>query len=184
MKEIWKDIKGYEGLYQVSNLGRVKSLKREIKNQYNKYIIKEKIITSFDNGKGYLRLYLYKNGISKNYYIHRLVAEAFIPNPNNYMEINHKSGIKTENFVNNLEWCNRKQNMEHAYKNKLKINKKGIENNKSVKIKQIDKNNNQINIFYGIREAERKTNINHTNIILCCKGKRKYAGGFKWEYVE
>jgi hypothetical protein len=181
--EIWKDIEGYEGLYQVSNLGRIKSLERKVKNQFNEYIIKEKIKKLSDNGHGYLHLTLYKNGKFKQFYIHRIVAEAFLSNSKNYLEINHKDGNKQNNCIDNLEWCTSSQNKKHAFKIGLKISKKGRDNDKSIKIKQMDKNNKLINIFYGIREAERKTNINHTSIILCCKGKRKTAGGYKWKYL-
>ena len=102
MKEIWKDIKDYEGLYQVSNLGNVKSLKTN-KNLY------------YSKSKNYLRVSLNKNGIRKGYSIHRLVAQAFIPNPNNYPCVNHKDCNGNNNKVNNLEWCTYKQN--NSYKN-------------------------------------------------------------------
>lgn len=93
-KEIWKDVVGYEGLYQVSNLGRVKSLFRY-----------KKILKQFEDNKGYLRVTLYKNNKSKSIKVHKLVAEAFIPNPNNYDCINHKDENKTNNRVENLEFC-------------------------------------------------------------------------------
>lgn len=103
MKEKWKPIKGYEEKYEVSNLGRVRNvLKNKIKN------------TRLNNG--YVIVDLYKGGIRKTYLVHRLVAIAFIPNPNNYNEVNHISGIKNCNCSKNLEWCNRSMNMIHAYK--------------------------------------------------------------------
>lgn len=103
MKEKWKPIKGYEEKYEVSNLGRVRNiLKNKIKN------------TRLNNG--YVIVDLYKNGIRKTYLVHRLVATAFISNPNNYNEVNHISGIKSCNCSKNLEWCNRSMNMIHAYK--------------------------------------------------------------------
>lgn len=111
MEEMWKDIKGYEGLYQVSNLGRVKN------------ILKNKIKYTRLN-KGYVIIDLYKDGIRKTYQVHRLVAIAFIKNPNNYKEVNHISGIKTCNCIQNLEWCNRSMNMIHAHKMGLYHKKK------------------------------------------------------------
>lgn len=102
MKEIWKDIKNYEGLYKISNLGNVKSLKTN-KNLY------------YSKSRNYLRVSLNKNGIRKGYFIHRLVAQAFIPNPNNYPCVNHKDCNGNNNKVNNLEWCTYKQN--NSYKN-------------------------------------------------------------------
>ena len=107
MKEEWRDIKGYEGKYQVSNLGRVKSLNYRRTG-------KEEILTNTPNEKGYLYLFLYKKGKRKPYYIHRLVTDAFIVNPNNYEEVNHKDEDKTNNNVDNLEWCSRKYNMNYG----------------------------------------------------------------------
>ncbi|NFG01740.1 hypothetical protein FCV36_05215 [Clostridium sporogenes] len=107
-QEIWKDIKGYEGLYQVSNLGKVKSL---ITTQSRRI----GILKSY-NHSGYRRINLYKNGKGKKYYIHRLVAKAFISNVNNYPEVNHIDGNKQNNRVENLEWCTSSQNQIHAFK--------------------------------------------------------------------
>ena len=124
MKEKWKRIKGYEEKYEVSNLGRVRNiLKNKIKN------------TRLNNG--YEIVDLYKGGIRKTYLVHRLVATAFIPNPNNYNEVNHISGIKSCNCSKNLEWCNRSMNMIHAYKMGL-CNKKFKGGDKNViKLKSI-----------------------------------------------
>lgn len=108
-KEIWKDISGYEGIYQVSSNGNVRSLK------YGK----ERILKPFSNGTGYLSVDLCCECIEDYRRIHRLVAEAFIPNPNNLPFINHKDGIKTNNVVSNLEWCTPSENVKHAYKTGL-----------------------------------------------------------------
>lgn len=114
-KEIWKDIKGYEDLYEVSNLGRVKSLEKEIWNGKGYYIKKEyyKKIT-FCAPVPYGQLNLNKNGKQKMHYIHRLVAQAFIPNPENKKEVNHKDGNKSNNLSENLEWVTRLENIEHS----------------------------------------------------------------------
>ena len=122
LNEIWKPIKGYEGLYEVSNFGRIKSLKRLVKS-HNKWgecyiIINEKILKTSDNKLGYLFVKLFKNNKAKTYYIHRLVAEHFIPNPNNYKEVNHKDECKTNNVVTNLEWCDRKYNVNYGNRTK------------------------------------------------------------------
>lgn len=109
MGEIWKPIKGFENEYLVSNLGRVKSLERY--DRFNRHV-KEKILVPRPNTNGYLRVQLRR----KDYYIHRLVANAFIDNPNNYNEINHISGIKTDNKKSNLEWCNRQYNNQYNFK--------------------------------------------------------------------
>ena len=128
MKEEWKDIKGYEGLYQVSNLGRVKSLG----NNKSK---KEKILDPKPNMYGYKEVRLSKEGKRKPYKVHRLVAIYFIPNPNNYKEVNHKDEDKTNNHVSNLEWCDRKYNINYGTRNKkasdsMKGKNKGISRNK------------------------------------------------------
>lgn len=112
MREIWKDIEGYEGLYQISNLGRVKSFKRYSEGK----ILKARKVT-----KGYLQVTLLKNGKGKNKKVHRLVAQAFIMNPNNCPQVNHINGNKTDNTVQNLEWVTNKENVQHAWNNGLII---------------------------------------------------------------
>ena len=119
-KEIWKDIQGYEGLYQISNLGRIKSLERMIitSNNITKKI-SEKILKPCLRKNGYYSIVLQKNNKSKYYTIHRLVAKEFIPNPNNLPQVNHKDGNKLNNNINNLEWCTNSDNTQHGYDNKL-----------------------------------------------------------------
>lgn len=170
MEEIWKPIKDYEGLYQVSNLGNVRSLNRKIKNRN----LKEKI-KKFDKTKfGYLRVELNNNGKKKKYLVHRLVAQTFLDNPNNYPCINHKDENKNNNIVINLEWCDYLYN--NLYNNKHKKN--------WVKVKQLDKNNNIINIFESITEATKKTNIIQCEISNCLHNRQKTAGGYYWQYYE
>ena len=115
MKEEWRDIKGYEGLYQISNLGRVKSLARDTNNQYCKV---DKIIKANPNKWGYLNVNLYKKGKGKPFKVHRLVALHFIENPENLPEVNHKDENKSNNCVDNLEWCTSKDNCNHGTRNK------------------------------------------------------------------
>lgn len=114
MKEIWKDIKGYEGLYQISNLGRIKSLERKIIRQHSTtMLLKEKILKQ-QNMNGYKIVRLSKNNTIKQYLVHRLVAVAFIKNPNNYKEINHKDEDKSNNKLDNLEWCSHNYNINYG----------------------------------------------------------------------
>ena len=114
MVEIWKDIKGYETIYQASNMGRVKTLPRLKNGRYGQYMTKEKIMKPFKTEDGYLKIKL--NG--KNHYIHRLVAEAFLPNPDNLPVINHKDFNPSNNTTSNLEWCSQKYNIKYNVKNK------------------------------------------------------------------
>lgn len=181
MEEIWKDIKGYEGLYQISDLGRVKSLERKRECGYGKQCLVKCKVLKFNVGKnGYLYVNLSKNGCEKHYYVHRLVAKHFIPNPNNYNEINHKDENKSNNFVKNLEWCTHKENMNYgSLKNKI-IQTKTKQLGKP--INQYDLNNNLIKGWESSHQIERVLKIPHQNIIRCCKNKVKTAGGYKWKY--
>ncbi|MCO7126642.1 NUMOD4 motif-containing HNH endonuclease [Sporolactobacillus shoreicorticis] len=110
MIEIWRNIKDYEGLYQVSNCGRVKRLS-------NNRQMKEKILRSVKHGRGYLKIGLHKNGSQKDYFIHRLVAQAFIINPINLPEVNHRDENKHNNNISNLEWCSSKYNANYGTRN-------------------------------------------------------------------
>ena len=118
MSEIWKDIEGYEGLYKVSNLGRIKSLPKFHKTRYSGYMKKERILKPRFDTYGYLMVVLCKNKKEKNYLVHKLVANAFIPNTKNYDCINHKDEDKTNNCVDNLEWCDRYYNNNYGTRNK------------------------------------------------------------------
>ena len=189
MKEKWKDIEGYEGLYQISSYGRVKSLEHKTlqKNIYGKGGIgyskhKEKILKGWVQNTGYLTVAL-KN---KKYSVHRLVANAFIPNINNYPIINHKDGNKLNNKVENLEWCTYKHNNSEAIRlglNKLKYN--SYENRiRAKKINQYDLNNNFIKSYECSTDAQKELKINSRNIRNVCKGKRKTAGGYIWRYAN
>jgi len=115
MQEIWKDIKGYEGAYQVSNLGRVKSLTRKVKTFNGFRTTKGQLLKPLKTNRGYYRVDLKQNQKDKYISIHRLVAEAFIPNPNKYLIINHKDNDPSNNAVDNLEWCTQSYNVKYAY---------------------------------------------------------------------
>lgn len=172
MKEIWKDIKGYEGLYQISNLGRVKSFSRA-----GTRTKKERILKTRFSYKGYERINLSKEDIDKTHFIHRLVAQAFIPNPYNYKEINHKDENSRNNKVSNLEWCDRSYNINYKNRNKKVADKLAI------RVIQL-KNEKIINEFDSMIQAQRKTKIPISNISKCCSGERKSAGGYKWKYAD
>ncbi len=171
MKEIWKDILGYEKMYQISNLGRIKSLKRRTINYKCE---SDKILTNKISKSGYNYIYLSKDNNVKGYRIHRLVAQAFIPNPENKPQVNHINGIKTDNRVENLEWCTAKENTIHAEINKLR--KRTYK-----KINQYDKNYNFIKQWNSLKEAAKHYNKSKSSICEYCKGIRKDKN-FIWEY--
>lgn len=130
-KEIWKNIIGYEGSYQVSNLGRVKSLARKKSNQYNSFDKKEMILKPRYSTKGYIHAMLYKDGKSKSFCVHRLVLSAFDRLPKGKEQCNHINGIKDDNRLENLEWTNNSDNQLHAFRMGLNKPRRGEDNNKS-----------------------------------------------------
>lgn len=162
MEEIWKDIKGYEGLYQISNLGRVKSLGNgESKNHaYSK----ERILKPGKDEKGYFRVCLCKDGKHTTKKVHRLAAQAFLPNPFNLPQINHKDEVKSNNSVDNLEWCDNQYNCDYSKSKRVIC----VETNVTYK---------------SIHEAERQTGVNFRDISRVCLGKRQTAGGYHWEFT-
>lgn len=140
--EIWKDIPGYEGLYQVSNLGRIKSLERDFKDKLGRRWYRKESILKSNNLGGYLSVSLRKDGKTRYKSIHRLVALVFIPNPNMKLEVNHKNGLKDDNRLENLEWCDRSYNLKHAYDNNLKHRSGKLTINEIYVIKGLIKNTN------------------------------------------
>ena len=161
MDEIWKDKKYYEGLYQVSNCGRIKSFK------WNK----EKILQPLIQSNGYYYVGLVKNNKRINYKIHRLVAEAFLPNPNNYKEVNHKDENKTNNIVSNLEWCDRKYNQNFGTRNE-KVSKK---------VYQYTLDGEFVREWKSTAECGRN-GFRQSSVSKCCLGKQKSHKGFIWSY--
>lgn len=176
--EIWKDIKGYEGLYQVSNQGRVRSL------NYLK-TGKTVVMKPVNNGVNYFSVLLTKNGKQEKNYIHRLVAEAFLENPFNLPEVNHKDENPSNNVVDNLEWCSHKYNLNYGTCKERMISKlTGRTNTKhSVPVLQYSKTGEFIREFPSMMEAER-SGFKCSNICKCCSGERKSHGGYIWRYKE
>lgn len=185
MKEEWRDIKGYEGYYQVSNMGRVRSVDRDIRNTGNigetkisHY--KGRVLIQGRRNKGYLGVILTKNSKQKSYAVHRLVAQAFIPNPNNLPQVNHKDEDKTNNCVENLEWCDCKYNINYgSWRKKQSESHKG---KYAKKIVQLSKSGRFIRIFDSITDAEKITGTKHISAVAC--GHRKYAGGYVWCFLN
>ena len=163
--EEFRDIPGYEGMYEVSNLGRVRR--------------DGKILKPLKDS-GYLQVHLSKNGIAKKVLIHRLVALAFLPNPQNLPCINHKDEDKTNNYVNNLEWCTYEYNSNYGTRNERAGEK--ISEKKSKPVLQYDKTGNFIREWPSMIKVEEELGINQSNISQCCLGNRNSAGGFIWKY--
>lgn len=173
--EIWKNLANYEN-YEVSDKGNVRS-------KVNKRILKPS-----DNGLGYLRVHLYKHNKGKLCYVHRLVAEAFLDNPNNLPEVNHINEDKTDNRVENLEYCNRRYNVNFGTRSKsASKSMKGVHINRndlSKTVYQIDKDSDEIiNVFPSTAEVERQLGYDAGCISKCCIGIQKTSYGYKWEYI-
>lgn len=169
MKEIWKDIEGYEGLYQVSNIGRIKSFPRTGTQTKEERI--KKFVKSFN---GYYRVSLWKNGKSQVSLVHRIVAKAFFDNISDDLQVNHIDGNKENNSLDNLELVTPKQNVKHAIDNKLR---------KVHKILQKDEKGNVIKIWNGLGDISKNTKYFQSNITYAYKtGKKIY--GYYWEQKD
>ena len=190
MTEIWKDIEGFEGRYQISNLGNVKSLRYGGRDEVRNLVPKV-------NNHGYEWVELFKNREKSYFQIHRLVAKAFIPNPTGLPIVNHKDENIRNNCVDNLEWCTHEYNVRYSLERhrwdrkygkkpdgwKGKYGKYGpYKHNKAVA--QVDKNGNIVKIWNCTREIQREENKSQWSIIQCCNGKRKTAYGYTWHFID
>lgn len=171
MIEEWKDIKGYEGLYQVSNLGRVKRCK-------GKHMQSERLLKTIMLNSGYVHVHLSKNNKQNKLLVHRLVAQAFIPNPENKPQVNHIDEDKTNNVVSNLEWMTPKENINHGTRN-LRDSL-----TKRKKVKGIDIANGEYNYYNSVNECAKYLGINKGNISSCANGKCRQVGGYVFEYSK
>lgn len=179
--EKWKDIKGYEGLYRISDKGRVMSVARQIrtgKGALRIYGGKPRSLNT--DGAGYRYVDLYKNGRARYVKVHRLVAEAFLSNPRNYKFVNHKNENKGDNRVENLEWCSAKYNRNYGTANERLAAKL------SIKVEQLNLAGKHVATFESAKVAAKQ--FGNKNIAMqigeCCRGKQKTAHGFKWRYVK
>jgi len=188
-EEVWRDIPSFEGFYQVSNFGRVKSLDRTLESKngrkrlYVGKIHKPKIMTW-----GYAYVSFYRNGKYKNYSIHRLVAESFLENPLNKQQVNHKDGIKTNNDVNNLEFVTQSENIKHSYKIGIRKHPRlglfGKDNPKSKPIIQLSKDGLFIRKYYSLKEVCDTNGYFPQCVGSAASGKTKTSYGYIWKYAD
>ena len=173
--EIWKDVVGYEGKYQISNMGRVKSLKYRQKEC-------SQIIKPICNLDGYYFVNLYKDGINKKQRIHRMVAEAFIPNLENKSEVDHINTIRTDNRAENLRWVTRKENCNNKLTKEKRIKCMIGKNigNQGKKVKCLNTNE----VFVSAGDAARRLGLHRTNVSRCCNGEFKQVKGYRFEYYK
>lgn len=196
MIEVWRDINGYESYYQVSNLGRVRSLDKMQNYNGSVRIHEGRVLKPSSDGKGYYIVSLSKNNKAVTKTIHRLVALAFMPNPNNLPHINHKDECKTNNFVfinndgtineekSNLEWCTASYNVNYGNAAVERGLKQRNDRNKSKLTAAYTTDGYLIDVYQSAREASRRTGVPQTLIYKCCRGENKSAKGFIFQYFK
>ena len=176
--EIWKNIKGYEGLYQVSSEGRVKSLERKVRHGSGiELTIKERILKPAPASNGYLVVTLYAGGKRKMYTVHRLVCKAFHENPENKLDVNHINENKTDNRACNLEWSTRRENCNHGTRNER------MAKTLSKPVGQYTLDGELIKVWASAREAQMQVGFSYQHISNVATGKRKTHKGFVWKYI-
>lgn len=189
MEEKWKEIENFNGVYFVSNYGRIKSIDRLIvRNDGVQIQTKGRVLAPRPARNGYMFVCLSKDGKSKNHSVHRLVATYFLSKKGNKNEVNHIDGDKENNCAKNLEWCTRKENARHAAENGL-FNpywkgRFGQLNKSSKKVIKFDRNWNELEIYDSTVEAANDNGCWRQEIGKCCLGKRKTAGGYNWKYYD
>lgn len=181
-QEIWRDIPRYLGIYQISNMGRFKSLDRVVSNQYGSFIKKEAILKSVSTI--YEVVITCVNNVKKTESIHRLMAEAFIENPLNLPQINHIDGNKLNNKLENLEWVTRSQNQKHAYSIGLQTPIVGSKNVSSKAIAQYSLSGEFVKKYESIGIAAREVKTRVSSISNCLTGRLRSLNGYKWEYAK
>ena len=177
--EEWRDVAGYEGRYQVSSMGRVKSLERNIPHwRGGERTVKERILKPSDDCRGYLRVDLRDGSKRKHFKVHRLVCQAFHDNLDNKQDVNHINENKTDNRACNLEWCTRRENINHGTRNTRTA--KAL----SKPVGQYTLDDELVKNWPSAMEAQRQTGFSSTSISQAANGKSKTAYGFRWKYVE
>lgn len=190
MEEIWKPILGYVGLYEVSNIGRIRSISHSVASSVSKSGERKttgRILRQFTSTSGYYKgVHLCKNNQVKTVNVHKVVAEAFCDNPEHYNCIDHINGNSFDNRADNLRWCSHKQNSNNPItKQRMSASKKGvcgIAHNRAKMVAQFSLDGKLIKVWDYVKQAAEELNIQRTSISLCANGKIKSAGGYKWSY--
>lgn len=174
--EEWRDIPGYEGRYQVSDMGRVKSLARVVdRGRWGEVDVPERVIKPVRINTGYLSVHLYLTGKYKTLLLHRLVADTFLPNPDGLPEVNHLNGVRTDNRVENLEWCTREENLRHCY---YTLN---VDSDKPKRpVICLDTGTR----YRSVSEAARKNGVLPSGVTQTCRGQLRQTGGLRFAYAE
>ena len=181
MKEIWKPVVGYEGFYEVSNIGKVRSLARIVEcNDGRKRKLKTRILRQSCAPSGYYMVTLHKNGKQKSGLVHRLVCEAFIPKPLGKDEVNHKDENSKNNNATNLEWVTAKEN--NTYGTRQERARKAIVEAQGRAVRQLSRDGELVAEYESLSAAGNATGTHVPNIIKCAKGIYKTAGGYIWKY--
>lgn len=190
MNEIWKPYSGYEGLYEVSNTGKCRSVEHTVTRIVNGGVrvspYKGKILKKHISKNGYVMISLSKNGKVSHKTLHRMVAETFIPNPNNYRCINHKDENKENNIVENLEWCTNKYNSNWGTNPQRTSVRQNNKPSRHRKVSQFTLDGKFVKTFYAASHAQKELGVDASRVISCCRGKKGSfsAGGFKWKYDD
>lgn len=166
MKELWKNVPEYEGLYQISSLGQVRSLK------------KNKLLKPETTHFGHKRVRLYKDGVTKKIYVHQLVARAFIPNPNLFPYVNHMDQNPANNHADNLEWCTQKHNLNYGTRNQRL--RQSID---APHVRQLTPDGYFVAEYQSVLVAAELLGYDYSNIYKCCRGEKQTMYGYKWELV-
>lgn len=198
-REEWRPVKGYEGLYEVSSFGRVRSVDRNVRYvNGNIHHRKGKFLSQYIRPDGYVQIEISKDNNKRQVTAHRLVAEAFIPNPDNLPQVNHRNEDKTANYPDNMEWCNSKYNNNFGTKPQRiskKLSGRNHTNVSILKMRETKRSKMKPVLQYTLdgefvaeyesqRAAQRQTGTNESHIGRCCRGECNYAGGFIWRYKD
>lgn len=176
LKETWKDVLGYEGIYEISDLGNVKSL------------VRHRVIFQEDTRGGYMRVFLYNKGDKKRFWVHRLVATAFLSNPDMKKEVNHKDSNPRNNHLSNLEWCSRAENMKHCFQSGrskvLQLTRYGADHKGAKGVRQLTKNGALVAEWGCLSDAARAVGRSTGNLGNALNGSQIHCAGYKWERIE